>query len=116
MKTPFQVRQGDILIERIAKIPSNITPRVTPENEKGRAILAYGEVTGHAHEIESPELATLSEIQDAMRALVPDYALKLSADTAVVHQEHGRIELPKGLYRVRRQREYAPEAIRNVAD
>jgi hypothetical protein len=34
----------------------------------------------------------------------------------VVHQEHATIELPAGNYRAIRQREYSPEAIRNVAD
>lgn len=47
MKKPTtQYRQGDVLIERIAKLPANLAPHA-PEN--GRIILAHGEVTGHAH-------------------------------------------------------------------
>jgi hypothetical protein len=34
----------------------------------------------------------------------------------VTHQEHSKIELPAGNYRVIRQREYSPEAILNVQD
>lgn len=34
----------------------------------------------------------------------------------IVHEEHGPITLTTGLYRVVRQREYTPTAIRNVAD
>jgi hypothetical protein len=32
------------------------------------------------------------------------------------HEEHATIPLPAGLYRVRIQREYHPEAIRRVVD
>jgi hypothetical protein len=39
------------------------------------------------------------------------------ADSATVtHEEHGPITLPRGTYRVWRQREYSPEAIRVVRD
>lgn len=113
---PFQVRQGDVLIERVAQFPKTIVPRAVPEAEQGRVILAYGEVTGHAHEIESPKLATMWEVKDALRSLGPDYALEVAEETAVIHQEHGRIPLPAGKFIVRRQREYSPEALRNVAD
>jgi hypothetical protein len=33
-----------------------------------------------------------------------------------VHEEHGAIPLPRGWYRVVRQREYTPGAVRIVAD
>jgi hypothetical protein len=43
--------------------------------------------------------------------------LEVLADRAtVVHEEHGPITLPRGLYRVWQQREYSPEAIRVVRD
>ena len=35
---------------------------------------------------------------------------------AVTHDEHATIMLPPGAYRVIRQREYAPEEVRYVAD
>lgn len=43
---PQQYRQGDVLIERVASLPSNLTKQ---KPEAGRIILAHGEVTGHAH-------------------------------------------------------------------
>jgi hypothetical protein len=110
---PLQIRQGDIFIERVSKLPKKEAP-VPLEN--GKVVLAHGEVTGHSHTIESPQLATMWKVKQAFSALGPDYALKLKEDTAVVHQEHGRIALPKGCYIVRRQREYAPESIRRAAD
>ncbi len=108
-KTPKHYRQGDVLIERIDSMPRNCTKI---DRENGRVILAHGEVTGHAHALTAPgcELfaaesepgVTFLEIRDAMAALK--------------HDEHGTIDLPAGTYRVTRQREYSPEAIRNVAD
>jgi hypothetical protein len=43
--------------------------------------------------------------------------LRVVADSArIVHQEHGPISLPRGLYRVWKQREYNPGAFRWVSD
>lgn len=102
-------RQGDVLIERIDSLPAQLKP-VAREN--GRVILAHGEVTGHAHAIADKHAylhtsdlhpdVTFLEVQDAVAALN--------------HDEHSTIELPPGNYRVVRQREYSPEAIRPVAD
>ncbi len=110
MKTePYIVRQGDVLIERIAALPAQLS-KIAREN--GRVILAHGEVTGHAHAIAAPHCelftspaeagVTFLEVREAMAALA--------------HDEHSTIELAPGAYRVTRQREYSPEAIRNVAD
>ena len=42
--------------------------------------------------------------------------LQVVETTALKHEEHATVPLPKGVYRVVQQREYSPEAIRNVAD
>ena len=118
MKTKQQYRQGDVLIERVSQLPKQ------PAKKKGRVILAHGEVTGHAHEIKAPKLASIEECDEAVRLLgdlsdagtMTHHALAVHGDTAVVHDEHGAIPLEAGDYIVRRQREYSPEAIRNVAD
>lgn len=99
-------RQGDVLIERIDRIPANAQPK--PQDD-GRVILAYGEVTGHAHRIERSDVA---ELYDADRQTY----MRLAQDTAVVHEEHDTIALPAGEYRITVQREYTPERIINVAD
>jgi hypothetical protein len=105
------VRQGDVLLQRIAD--RNRTG--TPIAEQGRIILAHGEVTGHAHEVvaeaagELPAAAFFEE-PDGTRILFID------RPCALVHQEHGPVTLAPGCYRVVRQREYSPEAIRQVAD
>ncbi len=45
---PFHVRQGDVLVLEIDDIPKDA--RRVPRDD-GRVVLAYGEVTGHAHAI-----------------------------------------------------------------
>jgi hypothetical protein len=104
-----QVRQGDILLEPATHTLS-AEARRCPLDARGRVVLAYGEVTGHAHALDGA-LAELFEERDG--ALYLRVGL---AGAPLVHEEHGAVALAPGLYRVVRQREYAPEAIRPVAD
>lgn len=109
---PTMYRQGDVLITRIAAAPAHLTLR---PRDNGRVILAYGEVTGHAHAVDvatDPDAA----IFDDPTAEDGSFFLRIASATGVLHEEHGRIDLLPGDYRVTRQREYTPEAIRNVAD
>jgi hypothetical protein len=98
-------RQGDVLIERVEKIPTGLAK----QKPDGRIILAHGEVTGHHHSVDA-------DAADWWKEGNGDHYLDVRSVTEVVHQEHGAISLAPGKYRVRRQREYSPEAIRNVAD
>lgn len=104
----FQGRQGDVLVDTasIKRLPANATKVA---REEGRVVLAHGEVTGHSHAIDSSR-ATLWEDADGARYLQVKRAVSL------VHEEHGTIPIQPGIFRVIRQREYFPEAIRNVAD
>ena len=106
----MQFRQGDVHIEKIkGGIPASAKPE--PRDEAGRIVLAHGEVTGHAH-------ALLDEGAVLYRdAVTGDVLLSVGGGGAsVVHEEHATIPLGEGLYKVTRQREYSPEAVRNVAD
>lgn len=111
----FQVRQGDVLVERIdgGSIPVGATE--IPSN--GRVILAYGEVTGHCHAV-YPESGVLpAKLWDAGA----ERFLQVMSATTIQHEEHGAIPLTPGIYRVSKfgdgtQREYSPEEIRSVAD
>ncbi len=102
-------RQGDVLIKRVQGIPEGL--QQVPLDQ-GRVILAYGEITGHAH-------AVLGDVE-LLAADVEEMELRFlrveSEMAEVVHEEHSTIELPAGDYEVRRQREYAPEASQMVAD
>ena len=108
--TPFTARQGDVLITRIAALPTALK-KVPRDNE--RVILAYGEVTGHSHALAERhcELFTPTAPGGSVTYLEVKKAI-----AALTHDEHATIELEPGVYEITRQREYRPEAIRNVAD
>jgi hypothetical protein len=103
-------RQGDILI--FAASPSAITLRheEVSVDPGGGLVLAYGEATGHAHRV----LGAGAHLY--RRGAASDMVLALSTGARLVHEEHGEIDLPSGIYVVRRQREYAPGEVRIVAD
>ena len=103
-------RQGDVLIRQIDNIPSKAND-VTPE---GRIVLAHGEVTGHAHAL-AEGCAREFSLTDAAGA-VRRFLAVVSKGAEVLHEEHAPIPLPPGFYEIVQQREYTPEAIRNVAD
>jgi hypothetical protein len=73
-------------------------------------VLALGEVTGHAHAVVGP-----GELYRSADPLAPA-CLHVPSGARVVHEEHGAIPLPRGWYRVVRQREYVPGAVRVIAD
>lgn len=112
-KTAFQVRQGDVMIERIDSVPPGLQLR---PRTNGRVILAEGEATGHFHAIDDTETQPAAAIFDDPTASDGSFVLRVESATGLVHEEHARIDLPAGDYRVTRQREYSPEAIRQVAD
>jgi hypothetical protein len=96
-------RQGDVLISSVDSIPGGATRR--PDG-----VLAEGEATGHSHRIEQPTAAELLEHRGQL------YLRVVAGQVQIVHQEHGPITLPRGQYRVWKQREYTPQAIRPVRD
>lgn len=103
-----QYRQGDVLIVKIDSLPEG-TQQIKPDN--GRTILAYGEVTGHAHAIDA-SVSRLFEVSG-----VEDKFLVVDEATSVTHEEHSAIALEPGTYQVRIQREYDDmDEVRRVAD
>jgi hypothetical protein len=112
-------RQGDVLIVPItqAAVPDEVrTAGPMKRAPRERIVLALGESTGHAH-------AVLAANDDADFYPAPadsDPAfLFLPRGGKVVHEEHATIPLPQGWFRIVRQREYEPRALRSfrvVAD
>jgi hypothetical protein len=99
-------RQGDVFVIQVERVDAVVeVPR-----ENGCIVLAYGEATGHAHTIASMDAMLF------MDAKTLDRYLDVKAPVTLDHEEHHRIELPSGFYRVVQQREYRPEGIRNVTD
>jgi hypothetical protein len=122
MTTQTHYRQGDVFIERVAKVP-----KTAKAQKPGKVIvLALGTATGHHHALESktavewwqaaPAPAVATEKSRKEAGLARDLYFTLTKPAEVVHPEHSAFRLPEGVYRVMRQREYSPEAIRNVAD
>jgi hypothetical protein len=127
-RIPLQFRQGDVLIVMVDSLPKNV---VAKTRDNGRVVLAYGEVTGHAHAIiekkvihyDAPDAVSAAEALLASvgmkRQLTAENAptfLELATEAPLQHEEHGTIKLPAGRAVVIRQREYSPTELRSVAD
>ena len=99
-------QQGDVLLKRIVSLPTGEQKTI----QKGKLVLAEGEVTGHFHGImeEDSELIQIGE----------QIILKLANQATVTHQEHGPITLEAGLWEVGRVQEfdYLSKMVRPVAD
>lgn len=108
----FHVRQGDVLVLATDHIPDGTKP---VKRDAGRIVLAYGEVTGHAHAIHDRH-ATLTALADSDTDINDRFLEIVGSPAQLRHEEHSTIELPPGTYITRRQREYAPEANLWVAD
>lgn len=108
MNKQHMIRQGDVLLVSVDRIPDGATD-VTPA---GDVILAYGEVTGHAHRI--------TQTQDAPRVRVWDAGaerfLQVVADATLTHEEHGAVTLERPFYVQIHQVEERGEEVRRVAD
>ena len=105
-------RQGDVFIEEIKPGSREKQLADMKQTPIPHGVMVHGEVTGHSHRIKD-----LSTAQLFAGKAPGEMFMEVSAPTTqIVHEEHGTIELKKGLYRVWRQREYSPEAIRFVYD
>jgi len=102
--------QGDMLIIPVKKIPKGLKKA---EIVNGEYILAHSE-TGHHHVIDAPKadvFVTDDEFKAFMEVITPaEIKHKRSFDT------HESLELPKGKYEIRRQREHTPEGFRKAQD
>lgn len=88
-------RQGDLAITPITKLPDNL-------KETKNSVLAYGEITGHKHQL-------LERIEGQFRVFQDEKdntILDINQPTDLVHEEHKTITIEKGFYIIRREREY----------
>lgn len=111
----FQIRQGDVLV---VSCDDDVYQNLTPvERDNGRVVLAYGEVTGHAHAIADKNAALYSTpSQGEGQNEISILEITGNEPVALNHEEHDTIQIPPGTYKVVRQRFYTPESIRTVAD
>lgn len=94
------IRQGDVLLSPSGSIQGYPLAHLT---------LAEGEVTGHSHRIADGQ----AELYEQNGTL---YLRVLSKKATLTHEEHNDIQVPKGNWMVRIQREYEPQGWRYVAD
>jgi hypothetical protein len=99
--------QGDLCIEPIADV-EEVAGLVPPASD-GAVVLAEGEATGHRHAFHGGGVALFRD--DALARDVPHDLfvgiLKIDTPSATLeHEEHDTIVLPRGTYRIRRQREF----------
>lgn len=132
---PNQIRQGDVQLEPVSKLPAGCTEI---PNDKGRIVLAYGEVTGHAHAIadhimRAPAQTLMDRAIDATdqaeeaiaRAKAkarlwqaPDGIryLEVTEQVTLRHEEHTAHSIDPGIYKLPVQVEYTPAELRRVED
>jgi hypothetical protein len=104
MKRLELYRQGDVLIRRIESLPKQ------KAKQRPSGHILEGEATNHIHRLEEVTKAEVLEIGGGL------YLRVGSEGVRIIHEEHDAITLPPGNFEIVRQREYSPEAIRNVAD
>ncbi|MBI4864931.1 MAG: hypothetical protein HY815_32430 [Candidatus Riflebacteria bacterium] len=95
-------RQGDVLLIAVDTLPEDLTAARD-------LVVAHGEATGHSHRFEAHARRFVDRRGRQFIEVLADRA-------ALVHEEHGTIVLPRGLYRVQIQREYSFGDPRPVAD
>lgn len=97
-------RQGDVLL-----VPAQLPKGAAAVESKGDVILAYGEVTGHAHRIKE-------SAKVRMWSAGAERFIQVLEQTALTHEEHAPLLLQPGVYRIPQQVEYTPREVRRVAD
>jgi hypothetical protein len=96
------LRQGDICLEKIEKMPTGLVA-------KGTALEIRGEREGHVHQIEGVQVFAPPEQQEQERSV---FFVAVAVKTVMVHGDHGDLPVPPGTYRVTQFQEYQnPRAV-----
>ena len=98
----YSARQGDIFFEQVA----------TPKGQKKEIspILAYGEVTGHAHQIKTKD-TPMSQMDSYVDENGDIFVKNTHGPIVINHDTHGTVTLPSNeWFCVTRQREYDPSS------
>lgn len=103
-----EVRQGDVYLTMIGKVPAGAVLVKSPGVQ-----LAPGTTQGSRHCLRSLDRVRLWEVKDAGPLDGP--IIEVSVGCVIDHPEHGNRSLPAGVYAVTYQRAFAAE-LRRVAD
>lgn len=110
LNTMRQYRQGDVLLIEVQEL------QIEGYSLSNSKTVALGEATGHHHTFDGD--VSVYEKQEESNMAINDKGMLVDVlnDSVLTHQEHAPIAVPKGKYKRIIQREYSPEAIRNVMD
>lgn len=106
------LRQGDVLLIPVDNIPADAVLQKPTGN---KVILALGEATGHHHRFEFVDTSHNVKLYVAHGGA---RYLHVESPQGLLHEEHSTVpaDLAVGKWLLPRQVEYAPAALRNVAD
>jgi hypothetical protein len=99
------IRQGDVCLIPVASLPEGAKAAKSTK----RIVLAYGEVTGHAHAIYDTKKARLWDAG-------AERFLQVLERCELRHEEHSTALLEPGIYHLPTQVEYTPAELKRVAD
>ena len=112
-------QQGDVVMFKVDEKYFNEHTQKGKEYKTGysggedtHAIVAFGEVTGHKHQVNMKDMAkeagvTLSMGYNRQAGVdVPEGFTVIDAPVTITHEEHNPIELPTGYYIVKIVREF----------
>jgi hypothetical protein len=114
-----QYRQGDVLLVAAKSIPPDT--RETTRDEHGRIVLAYGEVTGHAHAFRGKGVCGFTKLDNnEVEFLLVEGG---GSGAMLKHElvdgkkaEHDAQAIPPGKYELAQQVEYTPAELQRVSD
>lgn len=120
MKQKTPIRQGDVLLVPVEKLPEG---KITKHTE---LTLAFGEATGHHHTLyPAPHGLIAFETEnfpchDSIEEVIINGKrfIKLDTEWLLRHQEHKELRIPPATYEIIIEREYDPfeEVLKKVVD
>ena len=96
------LQQGDVVIKRINALPEGLK-KLNPldRHNKKQIVLAFGEVTGHAHAIDMDKTADIDWCEDTKKGVFYFHIKRLEGKDALKHEEHKNMpttKLKPGIY------------------
>lgn len=100
-------RHGDIVVSLIPESEAKKLLKQTSKEiaESKETVLAYGEVTGHAHRV-TPD-GVVANVDRPAEQGGKINLLYVEEGTKLSHEEHRTFKLPKGLYAFGQKRQYS---------
>ena len=103
--------QGDVLIRRVDALPAHC---LKVESTEPELIITHSE-TGHHHVMDAKKVDIYCDAANPLLAWI-----KVNRPTSLLHKRsfdtHEPIKFEKGVYEIRRQREYVAQGFRKAQD